>query len=42
MGGQGAETPVEESAGRMIAIIDGLTAAQSGSFLDYRAPSLPW
>jgi hypothetical protein len=42
MGGGGAPTPVEESVGKMIKIIDELTLAQSGTFLDYNGGTRPW
>lgn len=42
MGGGGAPTPVQESVSKMLAIIDGLTPAQSGSFLNYRGGTLEW
>lgn len=42
MGGRGAPTPVEESASKMIAIIDDLRPAQSGSFIDYRGGTIVW
>ncbi|NUP05704.1 MAG: SDR family oxidoreductase [Polyangiaceae bacterium] len=42
MGGEGAPTPVAESASRMIGIIDELTLAQSGTFLDYRGGTIKY
>ena len=42
MGGGGAPTPVHESVGKMIRIIDELTLAQSGTFLDYNGGTRPW
>jgi len=42
MGGAGASTPVEESASKMIAIIDRLSASQNGEFLNYRGGTLPY
>jgi len=42
MGGQGGEIAVDDSAARMIAIIDRLTIEQSGSFLDYRGGTIAW
>lgn len=42
MGGRSAPTPVEESARRMIAVIDELQPTDSGSFMDYRGRSRTW
>lgn len=42
MGGMGAPTRVEDSVGRLVALIDKLTLEQSGTFLDYRGPVWPW
>lgn len=42
MGGGDAPTPVQESAGKMIRILDELTFEQSGSFLDYNGGTRPW
>lgn len=42
MGGPGAPTPVEESVRLMMGLIDGLSPAQSGAFLDYRGHTWPW
>jgi NAD(P)-dependent dehydrogenase (short-subunit alcohol dehydrogenase family) len=42
MGGSGAPTPVEESAAKMIAIIDGLSPEQNGAFLNYRGGTFPY
>jgi NAD(P)-dependent dehydrogenase (short-subunit alcohol dehydrogenase family) len=36
MGGAGAPVPVRDSAAGLLRVIDGLTAADSGKFLDYR------
>lgn len=40
-GGQAARTP-DEAAGDLLAVLDGLSPAQSGSFLDYRGEPVPW
>ncbi|MCC6623492.1 MAG: SDR family oxidoreductase [Deltaproteobacteria bacterium] len=42
MGGASAPTTVEESASRMIALIDRLTPTDSGTFFDYRGYTWPW
>ncbi len=42
MGGADANLSVEESVQGMLAVIDGLTLAQSGCFLDYRGNLWPW
>ena len=42
MGGKGAPTPVEESVGKMIARIDGLTPAENGTFVDYKGGTYVW
>lgn len=42
MGGRGAPILVEDSAAKMIAIIDELRPAQSGSFIDYRGGTIVW
>jgi len=42
MGGRRAPTPVDESARKMLALIDQLTPAQSGTFLDYRGHTWQW
>lgn len=34
------ETP--DSVGRMVAVIDGLTPADNGRFMDYRGETMPW
>jgi NAD(P)-dependent dehydrogenase (short-subunit alcohol dehydrogenase family) len=34
--------PPEQAAADLLRVIDGLTPAQSGSFLDYRGEPLPW
>jgi NAD(P)-dependent dehydrogenase (short-subunit alcohol dehydrogenase family) len=42
MGGAGAPTTVEESVAGMRRVIDGLTPAEAGSFLDWKGGSYPW
>ena len=42
MGGPSAPLPLAESISGMRRVIAGLTAEQSGSFLDYRGEPLPW
>jgi len=42
MGGRSAPTPVEESAAKLIALIDRIGPSESGSFLDYRGHTWPW
>lgn len=42
MGGDHAPTRVEDSVAAMVRLIDGLTTAQSGSFLDRRGGIYPW
>lgn len=42
MGGASAPIQATESVAGMIRVIDGLTKAQSGSFLDFRGKTLPW
>jgi NAD(P)-dependent dehydrogenase (short-subunit alcohol dehydrogenase family) len=42
MGGRGAPTPPEESAGGMIRVIDGLRPQDSGEFFDYKGERVPW
>jgi len=42
MGGRSAPTPVEESAKKIIALVDRVGLAESGSFLDYRGHGWPW
>lgn len=34
------ETP--DAVGRMLAVIDGLTPADNGRFVDYRGETMPW
>jgi hypothetical protein len=40
--GQGEAVMTETAARKLLAVIDALTAGDSGSFIDYRAGSLPW
>lgn len=42
MGGDGAEVAISDSVAGLRKVIAGLSAAQTGSFLDYRGNSLPW
>jgi NAD(P)-dependent dehydrogenase (short-subunit alcohol dehydrogenase family) len=42
MGGPGGTIPPEESVVAMRRVIDGLTAEQAGSFLNWRGGSYPW
>ena len=42
MGGAGAPTPVSESVARMLALVDDLAPAQTGSFLDYKGGTFPY
>ncbi len=42
MGGPEAPTPVAESAAGLIAVIDRLTPADGGGFLDFRSRRIPW
>lgn len=42
MGGPRAPTTVEESVTGMLTVIDGLSLAQSGTFLDYRGATHHW
>ncbi len=42
MGGPGAEVTPEESVAGMRAVIDGLTAADNGRFLNYQGEDRPW
>ena len=42
MGGAGAQITVEESALGLLRVIDGLSPADSGRFLDWRGETLPW
>jgi NAD(P)-dependent dehydrogenase (short-subunit alcohol dehydrogenase family) len=42
MGGSHAPTPVAESVAKMLARLDGLTAADNGTFLDYKGGTYPW
>jgi NAD(P)-dependent dehydrogenase (short-subunit alcohol dehydrogenase family) len=42
MGGPGADIAPEESAKGLKAVIDGLSKANSGSFLNYTGKTLPW
>ncbi|MEO8432325.1 MAG: SDR family oxidoreductase [Acidobacteriota bacterium] len=42
MGGAGAPLSPEKSAAGMIGVLEKITPAESGSFLDYRGRALPW
>lgn len=42
MGGPGALLSVQDSVRAMATVIDGLTTAQSGQFLDHRGRRIPW
>ena len=42
MGGGGANVDAEDAARGLLAVIDGLAPAQSGSFLDWQGRALPW
>lgn len=42
MGGAGAEVAVGDSVKGLRAVIEGLTPARTGAFLDYRGNALPW
>lgn len=42
MGGRGAPTPVEESVSLMLGVVDALTPADSGAFLNYRGGRYEW
>jgi len=42
MGGSGAPTTVQESISGMLAVIDGLTAADSGEFFAFTGERVPW
>jgi NAD(P)-dependent dehydrogenase (short-subunit alcohol dehydrogenase family) len=42
MGGPGADIAPEESAKGLKAVIDGLSIATTGSFLNYNGKTLPW
>ena len=43
MGGAGAPVPVRDSAAGLLRVIDGLSPADSGKFLDFRAgEEIPW
>ena len=42
MGGTGATMTPEESVRAMLRVIEGLTAKDSGTFLDHRGRELPW
>jgi NAD(P)-dependent dehydrogenase (short-subunit alcohol dehydrogenase family) len=42
MGGGAAPLSVEDSAAGLIEVIDGLKAADNGSFLDYQGSVVPW
>lgn len=42
MGGEKATVPVEEAVAGLLAVIDRLSSADSGRFLDWRGQALPW
>lgn len=42
MGGGKATVPVEEAVAGLLAVIDRLSSADSGRFLDWRGQALPW
>lgn len=42
MGGSGATMPVEESAARLLRILDGLGASENGRFLNHDGQPFPW
>jgi NAD(P)-dependent dehydrogenase (short-subunit alcohol dehydrogenase family) len=42
MGGADAPTPIADSVAGMLRVIDGLTDADSGAFLDFLGARLPW
>ena len=42
MGGASASVDAADSARGLLAVIDGLTPAQSGRFLDWQGQALPW
>jgi len=42
MGGASANVEATDSARGLLAVIDGLTPAQSGQFLDWQGATLPW
>lgn len=42
MGGQAATLTIEQSVPAMVKVIDGLTAADNGRFLNYDGTELPW
>lgn len=42
MGGKDAQVAPEDSAGGLLRVIDGATAADSGTFLDWQGQTLPW
>lgn len=42
MGGRSAPVPVEQSVHALVALIDGLTASDSGDFLDWRGKRYEW
>jgi NAD(P)-dependent dehydrogenase (short-subunit alcohol dehydrogenase family) len=42
MGGAGAQITVEESVDGLLRVLDGLSPADSGRFLDWRGETLPW
>jgi NAD(P)-dependent dehydrogenase (short-subunit alcohol dehydrogenase family) len=42
MGGPGADLTVQQSVASMVGVLDALTAAASGTFLNYDGTPLPW
>ena len=42
MGGEGAEISAPQSAAGLLQVIDGLTPARSGQFLDWQGEVVPW
>jgi NAD(P)-dependent dehydrogenase (short-subunit alcohol dehydrogenase family) len=42
MGGPNAQVHAEESVGGMRCVLDALTPAQSGAFVDFRGQPIPW
>jgi len=42
MGGPGARTPVEDSVGGMLKVIDGLGPSDNGRFLGWSGSEMPW
>jgi NAD(P)-dependent dehydrogenase (short-subunit alcohol dehydrogenase family) len=42
MGGANATVPVADAVSGVLRVVDAATAADSGSFRDWRGESLPW